>query len=76
MICGLALAIGLYALCEYVAERLANFHKRDRRPPEGSIYTHKKRGAYNGMTGVVHHHGDGKHFMINTGSSWLCNIKP
>lgn len=46
-------------------------------PKEGTIYTHKKRGcAYNGMTGIVRHHDCGTRFMIDTGSSWLCDIKP
>jgi hypothetical protein len=46
-------------------------------PEEGSTYTHNRKcSAYNGMTGIVHHHNCGKRFMINTGSSWLTNIKP
>ena len=46
-------------------------------PEEGSTYTRNKVGSvYNGMTGVVYHHDCGTRFMIFTGSSWLCNIKP
>lgn len=45
-------------------------------PPEGSIYTHiKKDSAYNGMSGIVEHHADGKAFMIKTETSVLVNIK-
>lgn len=51
--------------------------KRRSLPKEGSIYTHDKKGsAYDGMTGVVHHHDCGAAFMIYTGDAWLCNIKP
>jgi len=44
-------------------------------PAEGSTYTHKKRGAYYGMKGIVEHHLGGDRFLIHTGSSTLCNIK-
>lgn len=51
--------------------------KEKQLPPEGSIYTHNKQGsAYNGMSGVVKHHNDGKHFMILCATSTLTNIKP
>lgn len=46
-------------------------------PKEGTTFTiNDKRSAYNGMSGIVHHHLDGEHFMIYTGTAWLCNIKP
>jgi len=46
-------------------------------PEEGSTYTHNEKGsAYNGMTGIVYHYDCGTRFMIDTGSSLLCNIKP
>jgi hypothetical protein len=45
-------------------------------PEEGSTYTHRERGAYNGMKGIVEHHLGGDRFMIHTGTSTLCNIKP
>lgn len=46
-------------------------------PKEGTTYTYNKKGsAYNGETGVVSHHNRRTKFMIFTGSSWLCNIKP
>lgn len=45
-------------------------------PPEGSIYTHYRKGsAYNGMSGVVKHHEDGKSFMIECETNVLCNIR-
>lgn len=51
--------------------------KQKQLPPEGSLYTHNKpNSAYNGMTGIVKHHEDGKSFMIDCNGSWLCNIKP
>jgi hypothetical protein len=72
MILGVVLGFALYSLCE----SLINYLKRDKRPKEGTTYTVKKKGAYYGWSGVVEHHQDGKHFMIFTGSAWLCNIKP
>jgi hypothetical protein len=46
-------------------------------PLEGSVYTHNKKGsAYNGLTGIVKHHNDGKAFMIECETCCLCNIKP
>ena len=53
------------------------FVVRSSLPEEGSTYTHNRNGsAYNGMTGIVHHHDCGTRFMIDTGSSWVVNIKP
>jgi hypothetical protein len=45
-------------------------------PIEGSIYTHLIKGAYYGMTGIVHHHLDKKAFWIDCGNCSLVNIKP
>lgn len=54
-----------------------NIFKKKTLPKEGSIYTHNKKGsAYDGMTGIVHHHLDGKAFMIKCDGCWLVNIKP
>lgn len=46
-------------------------------PKEDTTYTYNKKGSsYDGTTGVVSHHNCGTRFMIFTGDSWLCNIKP
>lgn len=58
-------------------KRLLSFFNRPKPlPEEGSFYTHKKPGAYFGMSGIVHHHLDKRAFMLFTGNSWLVNIKP
>lgn len=48
-------------------------------PPKGSFYVHNKIGsAYNGMCGIVGHHGCGERFYIKLADNrgTLCSIKP
>lgn len=46
-------------------------------PQQGSVYTiNKPRSAYDGMTGIVIYHSDGKRFAIECQTCTVCNIKP